>query len=199
MHSKILFLGLSILTGALAAHETVSMYIPGGGEAGFNGTVVGEVIGSQSSTTTYLITCVDDDCDIPGGTLIEAPGTVTMLASDDTISYTGSIVCTHDDKKATCSGGAVGDDVETETEDVTSYAVTVTATETGSSSTPAAASASSTSTLATSTSGSTANSTSSGASAQQTDDKDNDAMSQCAGARMGAALVAVGAAAFAML
>ncbi|KAL3455386.1 hypothetical protein BJX64DRAFT_295081 [Aspergillus heterothallicus] len=207
MRSNTLFLALPFVTGALAANQIISMYIPGTEGSDFlNGTDIAvEVLGSQSSTTTYLLTCFDDDCDIPGGTIIQGPGTVSMLASDDSLSYTASVICTHDDKKATCSGGMVGDDVETETEDVTSIPVTITGTASVSS-TPAAASASATSTIATSTASSSsssetqgANSTSGGAGAEETGDNDNGAVSQVAGARFGAALVALGVAAFAML
>ncbi|KAL3495029.1 hypothetical protein BJX62DRAFT_233681 [Aspergillus germanicus] len=208
MHSNTLFLGLSFLTSALAADRVVTMYLPDNDDSQ---ALAGRVIGSQSDTTTYAITCADSvttTCDLPYAvTVIQAPSTVSVVA--DLSGQTAVNVCTHDDEIATCSVGVDGEWHETDTESVTSYEVTITATGTASSpSTPASGSATPTSTTLTSTASSSttetnstpsASNTTTGADAQQTDDGDNGAVTAMSGVGLGAALMAVAAGAIALL
>ncbi|KAL3443958.1 hypothetical protein BJX65DRAFT_284420 [Aspergillus insuetus] len=203
MHSNTLFLGLSFLTSALAADQVVTMYLPDNDDSQ---ALAGRVIGSQSDTTTYALTCADSvttTCDLPEAvTIIQAPSTVTVLA--DLSGQTAVNVCTHDGEIATCSVGVDGEWYETDTESVTSYEVTITATRTASPpSTPASGSATPTSTTLTSTASSSttdadstqsSTNTTTGANAQQTDDDDNGAVTAMSGVGLGAALMAVAAA-----
>ncbi|KAL4994853.1 hypothetical protein BDV10DRAFT_188650 [Aspergillus recurvatus] len=198
MHSSTLFLGLTVLTGslALAADQVVTMYIPDNADGP---ALAAKVIGSESDTTTYSVTCADSvttTCDIPSGAaIIQAPSTLTVLATE--AGQAGTVLCTHDAKTATCSLGIDGEFILTSTDLVTSYEVTITATETGPSSTskPLVGSASATpTTLSSSTTkgaeaqSTTATNTTSGADVQDTDGPDNGAMTA---QPLGAAAVAV--------
>ncbi|KAJ0414037.1 hypothetical protein BJY00DRAFT_319218 [Aspergillus carlsbadensis] len=205
MRSNTLLLSFGLLTGAIAADKVVTMYIPDGDDSQ---ALAGKIIGSASDTTTYQITCADSvttSCDVPAGaTVIQGPSTANLLAVES--GHTATLDCTHNDKIATCSQGYDGEWLETTTETVTSYKVTITATETGSSSTPASASASATSTTTTESASSStadadstgADATTTGADAQETDDGDNGAVRLASGVGLGAALMAVGAAAVAL-
>ncbi|CEN60502.1 hypothetical protein ASPCAL02938 [Aspergillus calidoustus] len=204
MYSNMLLLGFSILTGALAADQVVTMYLPDNDDAQ---ALAGRVLGSQSDTTTYLIACADSvttTCDLPAAaTVIQAPSTVSLIA--DVSGEPVVVACTHDDEIATCSMGAGEVWYVTDTESVTSYGVTITGTGTPSSgSTPASSSATHTSTTPTSSatqadSSQSSTNTTTGAGAQQTDDDDNGAVTRISGVGLGAALMAIGAAAVALL
>ncbi|KAL6235093.1 hypothetical protein BDW75DRAFT_210533 [Aspergillus navahoensis] len=188
MHSSTVFLGLTILSGSLAvaADQVVTMYIPDNADGP---ALAGKIIGSESDTTTYSITCADSistTCEIPiGATIIEAPSTLTVLAAE--AGQTGTVICTHDAKTATCSLGFDGEFLITSTDPVLSYEVTITATETGAASATPTTSSRST-TKGAEAQSTTASNTTSGADAQETDEPDNGAM---AGQPLGAAAMAV--------
>ncbi|KAL4974135.1 hypothetical protein BDW66DRAFT_153177 [Aspergillus desertorum] len=186
MHSSTLFLGLSVLTGsvALAADQVVTMYLP---DYTDGQPLAGKIVGSESDTTTYSVTCagsVTTTCDVPGGvTIIQAPSTLTVIAIE--AELTGTVLCTHDAKTATCSLGLDGEFITTSTDPVLSYEVTITATETGSALTSkspvGSASATPTTLSSSATKGADAESTStthttSGADAQETERPDNGAL-----------------------
>ncbi|KAL5043455.1 hypothetical protein BDW71DRAFT_188117 [Aspergillus fruticulosus] len=197
MHSSTLFLGLTILTGSLslAADQVVTMFIP---DLDDGLSLAGKVVGSESDTTTYSVTCADSvstTCEIPNGaTIIQAPSTMTILVTET--GRTATVLCTHDAKSATWSLGIDGEFIVTSTEPVSSYGVTITATETGSASTsksPVVSASATPTTLSSSTAkgaetqSTTSTNTTSGA-AQETDGPDNGAM---AGQPLGAAAMAV--------
>ncbi|KAL2849397.1 hypothetical protein BJX68DRAFT_237999 [Aspergillus pseudodeflectus] len=208
MHSNTLLLGFGILTGAIAADQVVTMYLPDNDDSQ---ALAGRILGSQSDTTTYLIACADSvttTCDLPAAaTVIQAPSTVSLIA--DVSGEAVVVACTHDDEIATCSMGAGEVWYVTDTESVTSYGVTITATGTPSSaSTPASSSATRTSTTLGSSASSpttqadssqSSTNTTTGADAQETDDEGNGAVTRLSGVGLGAALMAVGAAAVALL
>ncbi|KAL4816034.1 hypothetical protein BDW67DRAFT_185178 [Aspergillus spinulosporus] len=181
MRSSALFLGLAILTGSvtLAAAQVVTMYIPDNADGQ---SLAGKIIGSDSNTTTYSVTCADSvttTCDVPSGvTIIQAPSTVTLLVTET--GHTATVLCTHDAKTGTCSLGMDGEFVVTSTDPVLSYEVTITATETGS---PSTSKSPASSTSATSTTPSSCDAiedadTTSGTDAQETDEPDNGAMAR---------------------
>ncbi|KAL2789385.1 hypothetical protein BJX66DRAFT_307036 [Aspergillus keveii] len=208
MHSTILLLGFSMLTTTVAANQVVTMYLPDNDDTQ---PLAGRVIGSQSDTTTYVLTCADSvttTCDLPNAaTVIQAPSTLSVIA--DLSGQTGVAACTHDDEIATCSIGVDGEWYETNTESVTSYEVTITATGRASSpSTPASSSAPPTSTAVTSSATSSttqadstqsASSTTNGGEPQETDDGENGAVPRMSAVGLGDALMAVAAAAVALL
>ncbi|KAL4798404.1 hypothetical protein BDV19DRAFT_356947 [Aspergillus venezuelensis] len=202
MRSNTVFFALSILTGAIAADEVITMYIPDNGDGQ---ALAGAVIGSKSDTTTYSLTCADsvtESCDLPSGaTIIQAPSAVTATVAED--GYTGVAECTYDSKTATCSIAV--DDVwlATTIDPVVSYEVTITATSSASSK-PLFGTGSSSptpkSTTMTTKSGAGANATAtntdgaSGAGAEETDVPGNGAMGRMSGMSGAAAAVALGVA-----
>ncbi|KAL4736805.1 hypothetical protein BDV11DRAFT_207336 [Aspergillus similis] len=191
MHTSTLFLGLAILTRSVtfAADQVVTMYIPDNTDGP---PLAGKIIGSDFDTTTYSITCADSittTCVVPDGvTMIQAPSTVTMLATGS--GQTASIVCTHDSKTGTCTLDVDGETFLTSTDPVISYKVTITATETGSPSTSRlpVGSASATPTTPSSSNTTKDADTTSGTDAQETDEPDNGAM---AGQPFGDAVIAM--------
>ncbi|RDW87134.1 uncharacterized protein DSM5745_03776 [Aspergillus mulundensis] len=204
MHSSTLFLGLTMLTGAIAADQVVTMYIPDNADGP---ALAGAVIGTQSDTTTYSITCADsvtESCIVPSGaSIIQAPGTVTIIAAE--AEYTGTAACTYgdDDETATCSVGIDGEVLLTSTDPIISYEVTITATETGSattskplfgsgsaSATPTTLASSTTQTRSVDAQSTTTTNTTTGADAQETDEPGNGAMG-VAGKPLGAAAMAI--------
>ncbi|KAL4907670.1 hypothetical protein BDW74DRAFT_147949 [Aspergillus multicolor] len=204
MHSSTLFLGLTMLTGAIAADQVVTMYIPDNADGP---ALAGAVIGSDSDTTTYSITCADsvtESCALPSGaSLIQAPGTVTVFV--DEAGYTATAACTYGDadKTATCSVGIDGEALWSSTDPIRSYEVTITATETGSATsskplfgsgsaaaTPTTLSSSTTKTGNVDAQSTTSTNTTAGADAQETDGPGNGAMGT-AGKPFGAAAMAI--------
>ncbi|KAL4947878.1 hypothetical protein BDW69DRAFT_177541 [Aspergillus filifer] len=200
MRSNTIFLALSILTGAIAADQVVTMYIPDNedGQA-----LAGAVIGSDSDTTTYSVTCADSvtkSCEIPSGaTIIQAPSAVTIVTAED--GYTGVAECTHDSKTATCSIAVDDQWLDASTDPVHSYEVTITATSSASSK-PLFGSGSTSptpTTMATKTGGeanATATNTdgASGASTEETDTPGNGAMGRMTGVSGAAAAAILGVA-----
>ncbi|KAL4751223.1 hypothetical protein BDW72DRAFT_193205 [Aspergillus terricola var. indicus] len=186
-----LFLGLAILTSSvtLAADQVVTMYLPDNADGQ---PLAGKIVGSDSNTTTYSLTCADSvttTCDVPSGaTIIQAPSTVTILVTET--GHTATMLCTHDAKMGTCSLGMDGEFLVTSTDPVLSYGVTITATETRSPSTSTSPVRSGSATPTTLSSCDTTEDadTTSGTDAQETDGPDSAAM---AGQPFGAAVIAM--------
>ncbi|KAL4881117.1 hypothetical protein BJY04DRAFT_189941 [Aspergillus karnatakaensis] len=127
MRSNTLLFGLSLLSTAMAASEVVTMYIPDNADGQ---ALAGKVLGSNSDTTSYAITCADSvktSCEVPeGATIIQAPSAATVIAAVE--EHTGTVECTYSGKTATCSMAIDGEWLATDTEAVASYEVTITAT-----------------------------------------------------------------------
>ncbi|KAL5343366.1 hypothetical protein BJX70DRAFT_393935 [Aspergillus crustosus] len=174
MRSNTLFLGFTVLTGALAADQVVTIFLPDNEDGP---ALAGRVLGS-------------------------APSTITVLGVASEI--TGTAICAYDDDIATCSAAVDGEFYDTSTQSVTSYPVTITATDevltpifplSGSTS-PTPSSGTTTTTRAADAQSTTAanTTTSGGAGAQETDGGDNGAMALMSGLSFGAVAAVVGAA-----
>ncbi|KAL4945550.1 hypothetical protein BDV06DRAFT_184511 [Aspergillus oleicola] len=200
MRSNTVFLALSILTGALAANEVVTMYIPDNADGQ---DLAGKIIGSNSDTTSYSLTCADsvtESCDVSSGvTIIQAPSAVTMATAEG--GHTGIAACTYNSKTATCSIVIDDESPVTTIDPVLSYEVTITATSSASSKPLSGAGLSSPTptTMATKT-GAGVNATAtntdgaSGASTEETDTPDNGAIGRMTGMSGAAAAVVLGVA-----
>ncbi|CAI7623551.1 unnamed protein product [Penicillium glandicola] len=95
---------LALLAGATAtiAAETVTLFLPGFDPQ----EIVGKVIGTSASTTTYLIECgssVDyDDCGIPADGMTVAQGSSTVSLGYSTGDITIAESCKYDSTSAKC-------------------------------------------------------------------------------------------------
>ncbi|KAJ0414478.1 hypothetical protein BJY00DRAFT_294988 [Aspergillus carlsbadensis] len=210
MHSNTILLGLGLMATVATADEIITMYIADNTEMQ---SLVGQVLGGHSDTTSYSITCADTvtscDVDLPGGvTLVQAPSTYEMRASMDDEPYT--LACEVGAEIATCSIKLGDEDwSDTFTETASEYPVTITSgsgipisTPGPATSTSASAStASETNSESESGSGSTTptptpSSNEAGESEEASEtDSDNAAMAQVTGMAWAAGAVAMGMAA----
>ncbi|CAG7994867.1 unnamed protein product [Penicillium olsonii] len=94
-----------VLAGATAAvaADTVTLFLPG-----FDSQdLVGKVIGSSGSMTTYLLNCPSgtdsDDCGVPDGGVTVAQGHSTVEVGYGAHSVTISEKCEYDTESASCS------------------------------------------------------------------------------------------------
>ncbi|KAE8451315.1 hypothetical protein EG329_004481 [Mollisiaceae sp. DMI_Dod_QoI] len=110
--SHVFLLIITMSTLALSQTSTISLFLPGGGPSN-EGDLVGSIIASDDTATTYVIGCAADVTasiceDYPGVTLTEgsdmAAFTITPYADDTTtIDYAYTFSCTLDVSSASCT------------------------------------------------------------------------------------------------
>ncbi|KAL4865431.1 hypothetical protein BDV12DRAFT_200171 [Aspergillus spectabilis] len=132
MRSSILGLGLglTLLTGAVAADEVVTIFIADNSEPQ---PLVGKQISVSSDQTSYSVTCASTvtECDVSTGiTIVQGPSTYRMLATLENEAYT--VDCALGTQIASCSVKLGKEDWSDEfTDTISSYFITITATEAG--------------------------------------------------------------------
>ncbi|KAH9217377.1 hypothetical protein DL95DRAFT_105613 [Leptodontidium sp. 2 PMI_412] len=97
--SSITLSTLAIVGGALAQTSTVTLYIPGADPQ----SLVGTVVGTASSLTTYALQCANtDECGFPGQfTVTENASTAKYTVdpengADGVLAFTGRVECSLD-------------------------------------------------------------------------------------------------------
>ncbi|CAI7664707.1 unnamed protein product [Penicillium bialowiezense] len=95
---------LALLAGATAAiaADTVTLFLPGFDSQ----NLVGKVIGSSGSTTTYVLSCPDsdsDDCGVPPNGITVAQGHSSVAIAYGGDSVTISEKCKYDATTVSCS------------------------------------------------------------------------------------------------